>query len=75
MHIFPLKHPFSAPKVAQVFLDNVIKLHGTPKSLVTDRDKVFTSGFWKSLFQALNIKLALTTAYHPQADGQSERVN
>lgn len=75
MHIFSLKHPFSTPKVAQLFLDNVIKLYGTPKSLVTDRDKVFTSGFWKSLFQALNIKLALTTAYHPQTDGQSERVN
>jgi hypothetical protein len=52
-----------------------VKLHGTPKSLVSDRDKIFTSTFWKALFQSLNIKLALTTAYHPQSDGQSERVN
>jgi hypothetical protein len=74
-HFFPLKHPFTAVGVAQVFLDNIVKLHGTPKSLVSDRDEVFTSLFWKSLFQALGIKLALTTAYHPQTDGQSERVN
>jgi hypothetical protein len=61
--------------VAQVFLDNVVKLHSTPKSLVSDRDKTFISHFWKSLFQSLDTKLALTTAYHPQSDGQSERVN
>lgn len=74
-HFFPLKHPFSVPKVAQVFLDNVVKLHGTPRSLVTDRDKVLTSNFWKVLFQALGTKLALTTSCHPQSDGQLERVN
>ena len=71
-----MKHPFSAPKVAHVFLDNIVKLHGTPRSLVTDNIvKVFTSNFWKALFQALGTKLALTTAYHPQSDGQSERVS
>ena len=49
-HFLPLKHPFSAAIVAQVFLDNVVKLHGVPKTLVSDRDKVFTSQFWKALF-------------------------
>jgi hypothetical protein len=74
-HFFPLKHPFTATKVAQVFLDNIVKLHGTPRSLVSDKDKVFTSNFWKALFSSLNTKLALTTSYHSWSDGQSERVN
>jgi hypothetical protein len=53
----------------------VVKLHGVPKTLVSDRDKVFTSQFWKALFQTLGTQLALSIAYHPQLDGQSERVN
>jgi hypothetical protein len=74
-HFFALRHPFSTATVAQMFLDNVVKLHGTSKSLVSYRDKICTNHFWKSLFQSLDTKLALTTAYHPQSDGQSERVN
>lgn len=74
-HFIALKHPFSAMVVAQVFLDNIVKLHGVPKSMVSDRDKVFTSHFLKALFQALRTQLAMSTAYHPQSDGQSERVN
>lgn len=46
-HFFPLKHPFSAKSVAMVFFDNVVKLHGVPHTIVSDRDKVFTSTFWK----------------------------
>ena len=74
-HFLPLKHPFTAAQVAQLFLDNVVKLHSTPKSIVSDRDKIFTSIFWKELFKRCDTQLALTTAYHPQSDGQSERVN
>jgi hypothetical protein len=45
VHFFPLKHPYAAAQVAQVFLDNIVKLHGVPKTLVSDRDKKFTSHF------------------------------
>jgi hypothetical protein len=52
-----------------VFLHNMVKLHATPRSIISDIDKVFTSNFRKALFSALNTKLALTTTYHPQFDG------
>jgi hypothetical protein len=56
-HFFALKHPYTAASVASVFLNNVVKLYGLPKSIVSYRDKVFTSAFWMSLFELLNIKL------------------
>jgi hypothetical protein len=74
-HFIPVKHPFSSASIAQLFFDNVVKLHGVPKSIVCDRDKVFTCAFWKELFQLLKIDLKLTSAYHPQSDGQNECVN
>jgi len=71
----PLHHPYTGTKVAQVFLDNVYKLHGMPTHIISDRDPVFTSTFWRELFRLANVQLCLSLAYHPQSDGQTERVN
>jgi hypothetical protein len=56
-------------------LDDIVKIHGIPKSIVSDRDKVFTSAFWIELFKFLRTELNLSSVYHPQIDGQTECVN
>jgi len=56
-------------------MNQIVKLHGIPKSITSDRDKVFTSQFWKNLFQLQGTTLAMSSAYHPQTDGQSEVLN
>ncbi|GKF58746.1 putative mitochondrial protein, partial [Tanacetum coccineum] len=74
-HFMAMQHPFTASTVAQVFLDNVYRLHGMPDSIVSDRDKIFLSHFWQSLFKMLKVQLKMSTAYHPQTNGQTEIVN
>jgi hypothetical protein len=74
-HFVPLHHPYTTPTVARAFIDSIVKLHGMPHSITSDRDAIFMSNFWKLLFKSLGTKLQFTMAYHPQTDGQSERVN
>lgn len=74
-HFIPLKHPFTALQVAQVFLNNVYKLHGLPKTIISDRDRVFTSAVWQQLFKLTDTKLMMSSSYHPQTDGQTEILN
>jgi transposase InsO family protein len=74
-HFIPLRHPYNAQYVAKSFLDNIYKLHGFPQTIVSDRDKIFTGNFWQSLFKYAKVELRLSTAYHPQSDGQTERLN
>lgn len=74
-HFIPLRHPFSAAQVARAFWDNVVKLHGIPSTIVSDRGSVFTSALWRALMAAAGTKLQFSTAYHSQTDGQTERVN
>ena len=61
--------------LASLFFEYVFRYHGLPKALVSDRDSKFTSGFWRHLFSLLDTSLNLSTSFHPQTDGQSERVN
>jgi hypothetical protein len=56
-------------------MDNIFKLHGPPKVIVSDRDRIFTSKLWQDIFSALKVELHFSTAYHPESDGQTERVN
>ena len=74
-HFMPLKADFTSSKVAEVFIQNVVKLHGVPKTIVSDRDKTFLSQFWRQLFQAMGTTLSMSSAYHPQTDGQTEALN
>lgn len=64
-HFIPLAHPFKVQTVAQAFLDNVIKLHGPPLAIVSDRDRIFTSTLWQDIFKAMGIELRYNTSYHP----------
>jgi len=70
-----LSHLYIATEVAQSFLDNVFKLHGFPDSITSDKDAIFVSQFWKDLMAFQGVQLQLSTAYHPQIDGQTEIVN
>nr|XP_051229268.1 uncharacterized protein LOC127347082 [Lolium perenne] len=68
-HFVPLKHPFSASQVARALWDNVVKIHGVPLTIVSDRDTIFTSAVWRETLATAGTKLLYSTAYHPQTDG------
>ena len=74
-HLGALDTHYTTPKVTSLFLHMVVKLHGYPRSIVTDRDSVFMSSFWKELFSLSGTRLNFSSAYHPQSDGQTEVMN
>ena len=74
-HFVPISHPYSTTKVASLYMHYIFKLHCMPASIVSDRDATFTSLFWSELFRMQGTNLAMSTAYLPQSDGQTEIVN
>lgn len=74
-HFIPLAHLYDAKVIAETFAREVVRLHGIPSSIVTDKDPSFTSKFWQELFQLAGTKLKYSSAYHPETDGQTEVVN
>ena len=72
-HFIPVKTGMSVARLAKIYIEQVVRLLGIPSSIVSDRDMRFTSKFWESLHAALGTKLRLSSAYHPQTVGQTER--
>ncbi|XP_021617945.1 uncharacterized protein LOC110618988 [Manihot esculenta] len=73
-HFLPVRMDYSLDKLAEIYVNEIIRLHGAPISIILDRDPRFTSRFWPSLQNALGTKLKFSTSFHPQTDGQSERI-
>ena len=71
----PTKTTVKTPELARLFVENIYKLYGLPSNIISDRDQKFNSHFWRAVFQRLDTMLNLSTADHPQTDGQTERVN
>ena len=74
-HFFALIHPHTASSVAQIFMDQIFRIHGIPSSIVSDCDATFTSNFWTKLFRLTGTKLNMSSGYHPQTDCQIEVIN
>ena len=72
-YFVPIKTGMSLTRLAEIYIEQIVRLHGIPYSIVSDRDPRFTSKFWESLQAALGTKLRLSSAYHPQTDGKTER--
>lgn len=74
-HFVPTRGDLDAPGLAALFLQNIYRLHGLPANIISDRGSLFTSHFWTELCRLLHVQRRLSTAFHPQTDGQTERVN
>jgi hypothetical protein len=74
-HFIPVKITHNGRELADLYISRIVSLHGVPKTIVSDHGAQFTSHFWGKLHEALGTKLSFSTAYHPQTEGQTERVN
>jgi hypothetical protein len=74
-HFIPIKTTYSGPQLAELYMSRIVCLHGVPKKIVSDRGTQCTLKFWERLHETSDTQLRLSSAYHPQTDGQTERVN
>ena len=74
-HFIPVKTTFTAERLARIFIQEIVRLHGVAESIVSDRGSTFTSRFWRSFQEAMGTGLDYSSPFHPQTDGQTERVN
>ncbi|GKE29569.1 reverse transcriptase domain-containing protein [Tanacetum coccineum] len=72
-HFLPIREDFKMGRLARLYLNEIVTMHGVPISIISNRDSRFTSRFWQSMQEALGTRLDMSTTYHPQIDGQSER--
>jgi hypothetical protein len=74
-HFLPVRTTYNAKKYAEIYLDQIVRLHGVPKTIISNHGAQFIARFWEQLQHALETKLIRSSAYHPQTDGQTERIN
>jgi hypothetical protein len=74
-HFIQVKTTYSGAKLAELYMAQIVYLHGVPKKIVSDRGSQFTYRYWKNLHECLDTRLNFSLAYHPQTDGQTERTN
>ena len=72
-HLLPMRDTDKVKVLAKLYIDQIVKLHGVPSDIISDRDHRFTASFWEALKEALGTKLYRSTAFHPETDGQMER--
>lgn len=75
VHLIPIRTDTTATELSEIFIKEIVRLHGLPRSIVSDRDSKFTSRWWREVHRLLGAKLLMSTAFHPQTDGATERVN
>ena len=73
-HFLAVRMTFTLERLCQLYIRKIVRLHGVPVSIVSDRDSRFTVHFWKSFQKAMGTRMTMSTTFHPQTDGQSERI-
>jgi transposase InsO family protein len=74
-HFIPVKTTYKGAKLTELYIARIVCLHGVPKKIVSDRGTQFISRFWEKLHEAIDTRLNFSSVYHPQTNGQTERVN